>query len=339
MAKKKNSSAQKKEKNILNYIPLALGGIILIAVIAIVIRILIWNQGEEYIIDENEIPDLTTETLDYMFFKNPALLEGNEDDGELQVCILGNDTYRYNEDGKSIVEMLQENMDATIYDCVLEGSRLCTKNSRWDEEFPENNNALDAFAFFWLSNGIQNQDYSRQWNEIDRLPEHIDKERYKEVLTLMESIDFTKVDLMLVCYDGHDYLEDAPGSIVDKPFTIISMEGAMNSAYEQYKVNYPFMQLVFVAPTYCYEVLEDGTVKGADFPNEYSASLPDTLAYVANASMNYYVSYLDNYYGVKINGETSDEYLLEDGVIPNAAGRKLIADRIAKYINERMEMK
>jgi len=99
------------------------------------------------------------------------------------------------------------------------------------------------------------------------------------------------------------------------------------------------MQLVFVAPTYCYEVLEDGTVKGADFPNEYSASLPDTLAYVANASMNYYVSYLDNYYGVKINGETSDEYLLEDGVIPNAAGRKLIADRIAKYINERMEMK
>lgn len=326
---------KKKEKNWLSYIPWIIAGIILLFIIWAIIRIAIWNRGESIEIDPNA-PDLSTETQDYLFFRNPGLIEGNNYDGKLDVVLLGNDMYLYDKDGQSIAEMLQEDVNGTVYNCALNGSRLCSVNDHWDNEFPENNDPMDAFAFFWLSESIQYQDYSLQWQELERLPEHIDREHYRSVLTRLESIDFNTVDLILICYDGHDYLEGYPGAIAEQPYTILSMAGTMGATYEKYGPNYPFMQLMFVTPTFCYAINEDGTKTGADLPNETGHSLPDAVNYVLSMSMDYSVSYLDNYYGININNETADNYLLEDGITPNPEGRRLIADRIIKYINERL---
>ncbi len=335
--KKTTPKNNKKEKNIVSFIPFIIGGVILLLIIVAVIRIIIWNKGEKFEVDPDY--EIGVETQDYLFFMNPALIEGNEYDGNFDVVILGNDMYLYDGDGKSITEMLQEDINGTVYNCALKGSRLCSVNDHWDEEFPENNNPMDAFDFFWISESIQHQDYSRQWTELERLPAEIDRAHYSEVLRQLESIDFNTVDLLLVCYDGQDFLNDFPGAIVDQPYTILSMEGTMGAVYEKYGPNYPSMQLMFVAPTYCYKTLPDGTKKGADLPNEYGLSLPDSVGFVLAKSMDYSVSYLDNYLGININSETADEYLLEDGITPNEKGRKMIADRIVKYVNERLAVK
>ena len=331
-----SKNTKKKEKNIISYIPWIIGGIILLLIVIAVIRIAIWNKGTDIGDESGDTPDLATETQDYLFFRNPSLIEGNNYDGEFDVVLLGNDSYLYNEDGESIAEMLQKNVNGTVYNCALKDSRLCSVNDHWDDTNPENNNPMDAFDFFWLSESIQYQDYSRQWNELDRLPENIDRQHYEEVLKRLESIDFQKVDLLLVCYDGHDYLEGYPGAIGGQKYTILSMAGTMGAVYEKYGPNYPNMQLMFVAPTFCYQVQDDGTKIGADLPNEYGFSLPDSVEFVLGMSMDYSVSYLDNYFGVNINSETAGEYLLEDGITPNYEGRRLIADRITKYINERL---
>ena len=331
------NNKEKNNKNFMNYLPFILGGVIVLIIVIAIIRIAVWNKGIEYEIDENDTTDYSTETRDYLFFRNPALLEGNtEDDGELQVVILGNDMYLYEEDGQSIASMLEEQINGTVYNCALTGSRVCSVNDRWDNEFPENNNAMDAFGYFWITESIQHQDYTMQWGQIERLPEYIDKKHYTDVIRRLESIDFNKVDLLLICYDGHDYVEDFPGSIVDQKYTILSMEGSMGATLEKYGPNYPYMQLMYVAPTFCYTIDENGNKRGADLRNEYDVSLPDCLGYVLDMTMNYQASFLDNYYGIKINAENADSYLLEDGITPNYEGRKMIAERIVKYVNERL---
>lgn len=318
-------------------LPLIIAFVILVLIIFAIIRIIIWNRGESIDNLPDTSLDLSTETNDYLFFQNPTLLEGNTGyDGSFDVVLIGNDMYLYEKDGKSIADLLEEDLNGKFYNCALKGSRLCAKNDRWDNTFPENNYSLDAFSYFWLSDSIQQQDYSFQWQELEKLPAEIDKAHYSEVLKRLESIDFNTIDLILVCYDGRDFLDGAPGAVPGDPYTIVSMAGAMGASYEKYTINYPFLQQMFVAPTFCYLINEDGSKTGADLPNETAHSLPDCTNYVLSMSMDYSVSYLDNYYGIPINSETADNYLLEDGITPNAEGRRLIANRIVKYINERL---
>ena len=156
-----SKNTKKKEKNIISYIPWIIGGIILLLIVIAVIRIAIWNKGTDIGDEPGNTPDLATETQDYLFFRNPSLIEGNNYDGEFDVVLLGNDSYLYNVDGESIAEMLQKNVNGTVYNCALKDSRLCSVNDHWDDANPENNNPMDAFDFFWLSESIQYQDYSR----------------------------------------------------------------------------------------------------------------------------------------------------------------------------------
>lgn len=329
-----NESTPKKTKRKINFsrvIPAVLGLVILIVIIIGLIQIIRWNRGEEFIADPNINVD--TETEDYVLFMDPSTLPDNNYDGELKILMLGNDTLAYDKGGVNIAELIEKETGATVYNCAFKGSYMAAQHEKMDnlEE-----SALDAFGFFWVSNSIQFKEWTMQEEAMQYLPEHIDKEAYAETIELAKTIDYDDIDLLLIYYDGHDYLATNPINNPEDIFDVTTMEGSFTGCFERYPRNYPNMQCMLIAPTFCYATLEDGTREGCDIADLGHGNLPTCLTTLLTQAQNYSVSYLDNYYGININAETADQYLLEDGITPNEEGRRMIAERISSFINARL---
>ncbi len=320
-----------KKINYTKYIPYALGIAILIIAVIGIIQLLRWNQGREFVIDENVNVD--TETEDFVFFMDPSRIEGNNYDGQLDILILGNDTAAYDKGGTNIGEIIEEQTGATVYNCSLTGSYLSAYTASEKEVADK---PIDAFCFFWISDAIQTNDWTMQDNALPNLPEDYDQEHYAEILNQLKSIDYNTIDLLLIYYDGHDYLARRPINNIFNMYDVSTMEGSFTGSYERYPFNYPNMQHMLIAPTFCYVINEDGTKEGCDIADLGFGNLPTCMTTLQVQAQNYEVSYLDNFYGININADTADEYLLEDGITPNEEGRQMIGNRISEFINARI---
>ena len=339
--KKPTPDKKKSEKSISQYIPYALGLLILITAVIGAIQLIRWNEGQEFIIDEDV--DVDSEPEDFVFFMDPAQLYGDQYDGTLDILILGNDTAAYDAGGTNIGEIIAEQTGANVYNCAFIGSYM--SEHPLDEDLAEDDNEsesdkrnpVDAFNFFWLSDSIQTGDWTRQETALAELPEGYDIEHYTEVLNVLKSIDYQKIDLLLIYYDGHDYLAKHPINDPTNMYSYHTIEGCFTGSYERYPINYPNMQHMFIAPTFCYVINEDGTKEGCDIADLGYGNLPTTLSILQAQTQEYSVSYLDNFYGITINAETADQYLLDDGITPNDKGREMIANRIVDFINRRIK--
>lgn len=324
----------RRKPNYQRIIPLFLGVCILLVLIFAGIRLFQWNRGREYIVDPDI--DVESEPEDLVYFVDPSLFTDNNDDGRLTILMLGNDTLAYDEDGANIAELIAEKTGATVYNGAFKGSYLAASMpSRPNAEV----NPLDAFSFFWVSDSIMSKDWAEQRQALDALPDEYDKEAYKSTLDILESIDYDTVDLLLIYYDGHDYLNANPIANPEDIYDVTTMEGSFTGSFERYPYNYPNMQYILISPTFCYVTDENGQKSGCDLADLGHGNLPTCLTTLQIQAQNYSVSYIDNFYGIKINADTADQYLLEDGITPNKEGRTQIAERISEMINARMTNK
>ena len=289
-----------------------------------------WEGSSEFYIDTTI--DTETETDDRISLL-PAEIYREDDDGITTVVIFGNDTFGDNTDGVSVVKLLQENSTATIYDCTFPGSYMCTMTEGGPGEsgYPE-----DWFCLYWLWECTKNGDLKEQKAAMDRM-EGIDKELYKEHLKTLESIDFNKVDFILLCYDAHDYLMGHPYYAIGDEYNPVGMNGVLYGINEKVRGNYPGIQLALVSPSYCYAVDKNGK-KGGNLVKIKGQTLADVLMFLKTRTIDFGIAYVDDYFGVKINEDTADLYLVTDNVVPNLEGKKLIAAHVLNKVLRRIEV-
>lgn len=329
-----NEPTPKKKKRKINYsrvLPVLIGLLIIIIAVIGIVQLVRWNRGQEFIIDETVNVD--TEPEDFVFFMDPSTFAGEHYDGNFDILILGNDTAAYDIGGTNIGELIAEQTNATLYNCALPGSFMCTQTER--ETIMER--PIDAFSFFWISCGINLDNWTLQEEALAQLPDSYDKARYREVLDQLKAIDYNTIDLLIVYYDGHDYLAKHPINNFDNIYDVQTIEGNFTGSYESYQVKFPYMQHMLISPTFCYVTHEDGTREGCDTANLGYGNLPTCMTTLQVQSQNYSVSYIDNFGGLNITPETADSFLLEDGITPNEEGREKIAARISGFINARLK--
>ena len=153
----------------------------------------------------------------------------------------------------------------------------------------------------------------------------IDKELYREHLATLNSVDLNTVDYMLICYDAHDYLKGHPYIKQGDEYNPMCVNGVLYGMYEKVTGNYPGMQIAVVSPAYCYAVDKTGKKRGGNFVKIDGQTLTDMMLFMKVKTGEFGISYVDDYFGVKINEETADTYLTKDNVIQNLEGKKLIA--------------
>ena len=291
-----------------------------------------WEGSSEFYIDTSI--DTETETDDHVTLLPPDLFR-EDDDGITTIVIFGNDTFCDTTNGPSIVKLLQENSTATIYDCTFPGSTMCTAT----EYGPgESGHPEDWFCLYWLWERAKSGDLSDQRKALYSVP-GVDTKLYEEHLNTLESIDFNKVDYILLCYDASDYYKGHPFLTIGNEFNPMCINGVLYGVQEKMRGNYPGMQIAVVSPTYCYALDKLGNKKGANFVRINDQTLADVILFMKTICGEYAISYVDDYFGVKINEETADLYLTDDNMIPNLAGKKLIAAHILNKAIRRVEVK
>ena len=338
----------KKKRRVPNYpriIGWSMGLILVICVILIVVRILVWNKGIEYVMTPEDYERIKLDTLDNIVLWPSEEINKETYDGTTDVLIFGNDSFHAGIDnGESIMDMFKKEVESDtvkLYDCCLPGSYLTSFNEteKSPEECPE-----DYFTLFWLLLSSNDKDFSKQNEALNYLDSSkYDLDRYKEVLTILDGVKYENIDVIILCYDGHDYLygkkpinyndgtEDAQTeNVATELGTLYVLCNFINN------IN-PHTQFVFVSPAFCYATNENGKkVSSAKYDTGYGTI--GEYIYCARYTINNYypVSYVDIYNGVLINEDNGNHYLEKDGITPKETARKMIANRLVYLLKERL---
>ena len=297
--------------------------VILLILIVSIFKLAKWNLGSEdagaVITDE----DFDTEPEDYVTSMSDELLASKQDDGVTDIVFLGDELLsKYS--GEDGIPLLTQGMvaDSKVYNIGFEGMHLSTSSSVWAEE-----NSADSFSLYWVAKSIALGDY----NLLNNYAESVNPD-FKETVKLLEAIDFTTVDVLAISYGVHDYLDGRLITDVADPNNISAYTGSLKSSIEAIQEAYPHIRIIVMAPTFCL-VEQNGQLVNCDVTNTGYGMLADYMVAGKSIAVELNVTYLDNYYGVKINAENYKDYL-EENIYPNADGRKMIAERLAKVLNK-----
>jgi len=322
------------------------GLILVICVILIILRIVVWNKGVKYEMTAEDYARIKLDTLDNIILWPSAQVNKDTYDGTTDVLVFGNDSFREgSKKGESIMDMFKKEVESDtvkIYDCCLPGSYLTSFNET--EESPEKC-PEDYFTLFWLILNTNSKDFSKQNAALNYLDSSkYDIDRYKEVLTILEGVNYENIDVIMLCYDGHDYLygKKPINYNIDDPDNAQTENVATELGALYVLCNFinninPNTQIVFVSPAFCYATNENGKkVSSAKYDTGYG-TIGEYIYTARYTLLNYYpISYVDIYNGVLINEDNGKHYLENDGITPNEKARKMITDRLVYLIKERL---
>ena len=320
--KKRSSKKKKRQKdNMVHYIII---GIIAAIAIFAVVRLIVWNIGKDSGYDPNaDSTEYETEALDYIQPLDPELLEGSEDDGVTTIVCLGNEPFTDERGKNGLANMIAEKCDATVYNCAFPDSYISMKNQNYTDSYPQ-----DGLSLYLVAASLCGNDYTLMEYAADQIPNGSDVA--KESLETLKNVDFDKVDMIVMMYDLHDYMDERPVMDANNDINLLTWNGALNASLQLIQQTYPHIRLVVLSPTFAEFEDADGNMINGDTEDFGHGVLPDYVLHQIDVSIFNGVSILDNYYGT-INEYAADD-CLTDGYHLNKEGRERIAARFAKEI-------
>lgn len=252
----------------------------------------------------------------------------------LNIVLFGNSPFSDDRDssdslGNIIAAMASdriENADVTVtvYNCSIGGSYMASEESSFKPEQP-----WDAFTLYWMSlitTDIPVSDYYGRAMEV--LGEDAPKE-IAEVRETLSEIDFDKVDVIAIMYDGTDYLMGHPVSDASDYAPIQQFIPHLDAALDVFLDNHPNIRIIVLSPPYAFsdQLDENGDYISSDI-YVYGESKQTLSRY---AIMEYHlcadkgVTFIDNIYGT-FNEDEAKDYLI-DNLHLNVDGRRKIAER------------
>ena len=313
---------------------------IIISIVVIIIRLNVWNKGVDYNMTAEDYDKIKLDTKDNVVLIPPSILAKDTYDGTTSILIFGNDSYYEGcKDGSGIIDSFAKEVpNAEIYNCCLPGSYLCSFNAeeKSPAECPE-----DYFTLFWLSVNLRWANFDKQYEALSYLdPEKYDVARYEEVIKTLETVDLSKIDVIMFCYDGHDYLRgNLPINYIGENAQTENITSVLGASYTSiYLFNYmnPAIQYVFVSPGFCYAKDENGNNISCAMRDTGNGTIAETFNAARHITDYYGISYVDMFSGVLINEDNAFQYLEDDGITPNKKARRLMADRLVTLLKERL---
>ncbi len=327
--KTSGKSAASKNKRFqrppVSYIHIGIISAILLIGIIGVIRLSIWNRGQESDYDPNEdTSEFDVESEDYIVAADSEMLAQQADDGVTTILLLGNDSLAETRgQADSIGMQVEEMTGGKVYDASLKNTYLSVKNATYDESYQ-----ADVFSLYWMVYCITAQDFTllednaRSWDGDEDVAEIVD---------MLKTLDMSQVDVITIMYDYHDY-EDKRLLVGPYDDTIAaSCCGCLWQSVNLIQQTYPHIRVIVSSPYFACVQDENGEIQPGSILNLGQGTLAAYMIAYKNIATATAVSFIDHYLGT-INEDNYEAYLEEDKAHLNAEGRKIIARRIADFI-------
>ncbi len=253
---------------------------------------------------------------------------GKTKKAEVRIVMLGDSILGECRDETSVSALLSEMLGEPVFNGALGGTCM----GRMDEE-KRLAYTKDCLSMQALSQSIVTGDFGVQQTVRSR---EAATDYFEETINALEQIDFDKVELLLIGHGVNDYHSGIPIYNEENPYDIYTFTGALRSTLKSLQNKYPDLRIVLVTSSYSWYPHIDGTELTCEEYNLGGGVLEEYInaqLYVAE-SMD--VEILDLYHDFYPHEQWSDwEIYTRDGVHPNEAGRKLIAERIYRYLCEK----
>ena len=311
--------------------------IVLLAVVVITVGTIIfkfsnWGQFIDPSTNSGNPDDYQAENYDNILpltDKSGNLIAPDLSDG-LSIAVFGNSPFA-DDRGSSdnLASMLAEMTGATVYNFSIGGSYLASTQAHPYTDV----NPWDAFTFYWmafLSTDIEVDDYVGQALNVlgDSAPSEI-----AEVHSLYSTVDFDKIDIIVVMYDAADYLMGHSMYNSDNPTDIQTFTGNLTASLDLLQQYHPNTRIIVMSPSYAFSADKDenGNYISSDIVRYGGNVLSEFAVQEAYVCGQMQVSFVDNIYGTF--DENNAHNYLTDNVHLNSEGRRKIAERLVHAIN------
>lgn len=252
-----------------------------------------------------------------------------------RIVVLGDSIIGSAVEDKTITDYMEEQLGYKIQNGAFGGTGAAYDNEGTYPADVDNHFSLVSIVTSILTDDFSLQKamiaYGDRYYYIFRQTPHYFRSRVEE----LETIDFSQVEYLIIQQGTNDYNGGTPVENPRDPYDKSTYAGALRSSIEQFQETYPQMKVLLVTPTWCY-VIREGKVLHGDQTDFGGGVLGDYAQACRKIGEEYNIPVLDNYTESGISAATADQYL-SDGLHMNAAGQKLLAGRLADFIQEQEE--
>ncbi len=247
-------------------------------------------------------------------------------DDRVQILFLGDSNLAYGYGAGTIPEMIEQELNANIYNCAIGGTAAAKLNTSNYFE-----NSFDLYNLYNIAKIMECEDHQiardyfidADWRE---------RETAKKLI-MLPNIDYDTLDYVVISYGLNDYSSGVPLAGEDA-YDEETYLGAMRYSVETIRRICPNAKIILSSITYCVfeqegEAPEDGYVKdwGGGTIDQYR----DGLEMVAGEYEGVY--FLDNLEDLNINHDTYRQYLA-DSIHLNEDGQRLYVDNFLSFVEE-----
>lgn len=243
---------------------------------------------------------------------------------QVQVLTLGDSILGNIRDDTAIPAQLERLLGKSVFNGAFGG----TCAGRIDREY-RLTNARDSLSLVGLTKAIAADDFGVQ--QTLRIRDSV-TEYFEDTIDAMETLDFSKVELVVIMHGLNDYYYGVPIYNEEDPLDEYSFTGALRRSLMYLRQANPDMRILLASTTYTWYRAGEMTCE------EYDAGYGKQEDYIraeAEVAEELGVEFLDLYHDVYPHENWEDwEVYTFDGLHPNEAGRELLAHIICEYLQE-----
>ena len=325
-APKRHQPVKKKTRGISFHAVLLFLIALVFAVIAF--KLVFWDKRsrQNTELESDTTLSFDTEALDSIVPLDSTKGPQKEKDTDLRILFVGNGSLAENKTSDTnLANIVQAKTGAAVYNCAIPGTYMTAKNQTYQSSCP-----YDAFSFYYLCTlfTFGNTD-TISWAERDLggFPAEV-----KEAVDLLQSIDYSELDILCIYYDGSDYLDQRVVKNEDNESDPTTFCGALNAGIDLVKELLPKTRIIVMSPAYAYAVDKNGNYSSSFERNVLEEPLNFYVGMQQVTCIEDNVSFVDNFYG-SIYEEKASEYL-KDHILLNEKGHALLADRFLYALNK-----
>lgn len=257
----------------------------------------------------------------------PGRAEEKEEQ-QVKIVAFGDSVFGEIRDETAVPALLQEILGEPVYNAALGGTCISRLESDRRMDYAKNSLSLAGLTkAAWAGDfRVQSSLRMRESNT----------EYFRGTLEGLGRIDFSRVETVLIQQGLNDYHGGVPIENPENPYDEYTFLGALRSSVRALRKANPEIRIVLITPTYTWDM---GTGQTCEEKNPGSGILEDYVEAEIRAAGELEIEVIDVYHDFFPHEKWEDKDLYtRDGIHPNEAGRRMLAEKIAECLQKRQDV-